>query len=109
MRARNIDRLLLVGPQECNPDFSKAQDVATFAATVPDQGQWLVTLASFWGVRTMAELQEKLRSTIEYAQPMELLSVHMCLFTARCPDVQQPTGAQVQRAFDSQQLRCPDA
>ena len=92
MRARNIERLLLVSLQECSQDFSKAQDVATFAATVPDQGQWLVTLASFFGVSSMAELREKLHSEIEYTQPMELLSMHMCLFAARCPDVQQLEG-----------------
>ena len=66
--------------------------MATFAATVPDQRQWLVTLARFWGVSSMVELREKLYSTIKYQQPMELLSMHMCLFAARCPDVQQPEG-----------------
>ena len=60
------------------PD-SKAETIAGFSELFPDQSKWLAEFGTVYGADYVAQLIEHL----QYDEPIELLTMYMCIFLAR--------------------------
>jgi len=60
---------------------TQAETIAGFAALFPDQSEWLFEFATLFNAEYVCQLVDR----INYNQPMELLTMYLCIFLAPHP------------------------